>query len=193
MPAEPDLRTIGHVGKSQPAANSTAVVEAFTLKVPNHRPRVAPMNRYLPLLLVFLIASPAFAQQESKPFGDKFPNLDGRATGEWWKKAEQRRKQLGNGNQRQKANAKRFIEMDVPREDVVAFAVYTHDRGVLKLSAQLFPLKPGESMETRLEFKRGEKWGRSETREGLVSRLEFAFPRQELGQHEGRRVSSSTR
>ena len=30
--------------------------------------------------------------------------------------------------------------MNVPREQVVAFAMYTHQNGVLKLSAQLFPL-----------------------------------------------------
>lgn len=107
---------------------------------------------------VLCTCSISFAQQEPQPFGSKFPNLDGRATGEWWKKAANRRRQLENGNPRQKANAKRFIEMDVPREDVVAFAVYTHDSGVLKLSAQLFPLKPDEAMETRLEFKRGDKW-----------------------------------
>ena len=40
----------------------------------------------------------------------------------------------------------------------MAFAVYTHDRGVLKLSAQLFPLKPDEPREVRLEFKDGDGW-----------------------------------
>jgi hypothetical protein len=118
------------------------------------------MNRVLLFLYVTaLFGLPsAIAQQEPQPFGSKFPNLDGRATGEWWKRAERRRNQLENGNQRQKANARRFVEMDVPRNEVVAFAVYTHDSGVLKMSAQLFPLKPGEAMETRLEFKRDGQW-----------------------------------
>ena len=44
------------------------------------------------------------------------------------------------------------------RSEVVAFAVYTHDRGVLKLTAQLYPLRPDESREVRLELKRGEQW-----------------------------------
>jgi hypothetical protein len=35
---------------------------------------------------------------------------------------------------------------------VVAFALYTHDRGTLKLTAQLFPLKPAESRQVTLEF-----------------------------------------
>jgi len=41
---------------------------------------------------------------------------------------------------------------------VVAFAVYTQDAGVLKLSAQLYPLMPDESREVRLELKKGETW-----------------------------------
>ena len=48
--------------------------------------------------------------------------------------------------------------MDVPRDQVVAFALYTHDAGVLKMTAQLYPLKPGEPMEVRLELRRGETW-----------------------------------
>jgi hypothetical protein len=44
--------------------------------------------------------------------------------------------------------------MNVPREEVVCFAYYTHQTGVLKMSAQLFPLKPGEDRVARLELKR---------------------------------------
>jgi hypothetical protein len=46
----------------------------------------------------------------------------------------------------------------VPRHKVVAFALYTHDQGKLKMTAQLFPLKDGEPMETRLELKEEEGW-----------------------------------
>jgi len=46
----------------------------------------------------------------------------------------------------------------VPRDQVVAFALYTHDHGVLKLSAQLFPLQPSEPREVRLEFREGNEW-----------------------------------
>jgi hypothetical protein len=49
--------------------------------------------------------------------------------------------------------------MDVPRDQVVAFALYTQDHGVLKLTGQLYPLKPGESREARLEFQSDGKWG----------------------------------
>lgn len=46
----------------------------------------------------------------------------------------------------------------VPRDQVVGFALYTHDNNVLKLSAQLYPLKRDEAREVRLELKRGGTW-----------------------------------
>ncbi|MCP5520260.1 MAG: hypothetical protein H7A46_01775 [Verrucomicrobiales bacterium] len=46
----------------------------------------------------------------------------------------------------------------VPRDEVVAFAVYTHDHGVLKMSAQLYPLMPDEPREVRLELRRNGAW-----------------------------------
>lgn len=46
----------------------------------------------------------------------------------------------------------------VPRDQVVGFALYTHDHGVLKMSAQLYPLKPGEPREVRLELERDGEW-----------------------------------
>lgn len=94
----------------------------------------------LPTPLVQAAGAPA----EVRPFGSEFPNLDSLASGEWWTK-----KAKG-------ANPPPL--MDVPREDVIAFALYTHDAGVLKLTAQLFPLKPGEPMEARLEFNRDGRW-----------------------------------
>jgi hypothetical protein len=74
---------------------------------------------------------------EKPVFGDQFPNLESRATGEWWKK---------------KPTKRASMDLDVPRDQVVGFAVYTHDHGTLKLSAQLFPLKPEEDRTVRLEF-----------------------------------------
>ena len=80
-----------------------------------------------------------------KPFGPEFPNLDSLAVGDWW------RKQKPKGPNPPPS-------MDVPRDQVVAFALYTVDHGVLKLTAQLFPLKPGEPREARLEFFRDDTW-----------------------------------
>lgn len=80
-----------------------------------------------------------------KPFGKEFPNLDSFAVGEWWNKPLPK-------------NPNAPPPMNVPREDVVAFALYTHDHGVLKLTAQLYPLKPDELREVRLELQRDGQW-----------------------------------
>jgi hypothetical protein len=85
------------------------------------------------------------AKESSFPFGEEFPQLDSLATGEWWTK-------------KSKAKNSPPPSMDVPREQVVAFAIYAYDRGVLKLTAQLYPLKPEEIREVSLEFERDGKW-----------------------------------
>lgn len=101
------------------------------------------------LLLSLVIAPPAAHAQKKGLFGDKFPNLDSQTTGQWWlpepKNAAGRAKQP-------------IVDLDVPRNEVVAFALYTHDAGVLKMTAQLFPLKPDEPREARLELKREDEW-----------------------------------
>jgi hypothetical protein len=82
--------------------------------------------------------------EETTPFGSEFPRLDSLAVGEWWKARPPRTNPPPS--------------MDVPRDQVVAFALYTCENGVLKLTAQLFPLKPGEPREARLEFHRNGQW-----------------------------------
>ncbi len=97
----------------------------------------------------------------TRPFGTEFPNLDSLATGEWWTKgagASATGKNKGKGQPPPPP-------MDVPRDQVVAFALYTQQGGVMKLTAQLFPLKPGEPREARLEVQRDGAWvevGKSE-------------------------------
>ena len=44
------------------------------------------------------------------------------------------------------------------RDQVIGFALYTLDAGVLKMSAQLYPLLPDEAMEVRLEVQRDGNW-----------------------------------
>jgi hypothetical protein len=86
------------------------------------------------------------AEAESvTPFTAAFPKLDSLATGQWWLK---------------KPNGKEQAPppMDVPRDQVIAFALYTQDRGVLKLTAQLYPLKLEEKREARIELQREGKW-----------------------------------
>lgn len=105
-------------------------------------------------------------------FGPEFPMLDTQTTGEWWnwRPAAARAKNAANaqapGNAQNKGKGKGkgggnqgpIVDLNVPRDQVVCFAIYTHELGVLKMTAQLYPLKPDEAREARLEVKRGEAW-----------------------------------
>ena len=99
------------------------------------------MKRILFLALGFLLTTGGLHAVEEQPFGADFPQLDGDATGQWW---------MPRGNKKPR--------LMVPRDQVMAFAVYTHDRGVLKLTAQLYPLLPDEPRQVRLELKRDGEW-----------------------------------
>jgi hypothetical protein len=106
----------------------------------------------------------SFAQDAPQPFGAKFPKLESLTTGEWWKvTAAAAAKKPPGAHPAPPA-------MDVPREEVVCFACYTQQGGVLKMSAQLFPLKPGEERAARLEVKRdGGEWKE-------IARAEVLYP-----------------
>ena len=91
-----------------------------------------------------LALSAAAADDAAQPFGADFPQLDSLAVGKWWTRTAKGK------------NAP--PPMDVPRDEVVAFALYTHENGVLKVTAQLFPLRPGEPREAILELKRNGTW-----------------------------------
>ncbi|HUE70703.1 MAG TPA: metallophosphoesterase family protein [Pirellulaceae bacterium] len=103
-----------------------------------------------------------FPQEAAQPFGAEFPNLDSLTTGQWWTRpaaANAEGKAKGKGKAKAKGGDRaQAPPMDVARDQVVAFAVYTHHGGVLKITAQLYPLKPGEERIARLEFKRDGKW-----------------------------------
>jgi len=87
----------------------------------------------------------AFGSDPVHPFGSEFPDLDSLVVGEWWNKPFP-------------PGATAPPSMRVPREEVVAFALYTCERGVLKLTAQLYPLLPDESRTVRLELRRAGAW-----------------------------------
>jgi 3',5'-cyclic AMP phosphodiesterase CpdA len=108
------------------------------------RPTRRDFNRGLAGAAFLAAVPPLAAQEAAAPFGAEFPALDSLATGEWWTKRARG------------ANPPPLL--DVPREQVVAFALYTQDRGVLKLTAQLFPLRPGEAREVVLELRREAGW-----------------------------------
>lgn len=102
-----------------------------------------------------LMIAPDFlsAAEAVKPFGEAYANLETLSTGEWWKRPGNQPTPLKNGRKAAPPN------LNVPRDQVVVFALYTHQASVLKLTAQLFPLKPGEERQVRLELKfPGEDW-----------------------------------
>jgi hypothetical protein len=75
------------------------------------------------------------------PVPAPFEGLDTLCTNDWWNR------QTGV-----------IIDVKVDRKDVVAFGIYTVHNGILKLSAQLFPLYPDETREVRLEIRENDKW-----------------------------------
>ena len=82
------------------------------------------------------------------PFGPDHAYLDAQTTGQWWQKPE--------------SKIAPIIDLNVPRDQVVAFALYTHDAHTsasdLKLTAQLYPLFPDEPREAWLEVRRDGAW-----------------------------------
>jgi hypothetical protein len=48
--------------------------------------------------------------------------------------------------------------VEVERNQVVTFGLYTVSKGTQKLSTQLYPLYPDETREVRLEVQRGGQW-----------------------------------
>jgi hypothetical protein len=51
-----------------------------------------------------------------------------------------------------------IIDLKVPRDQVICFGIYTLHGGVLKLTAQLYPLFPAETREVRLELEKDGVW-----------------------------------
>ncbi len=64
------------------------------------------------------------------PFGTEFPNLDSLTTGEWWKRPPPK-------------GPNPPPPMDVPRSEVVAFALYTHERGGVEADRSAVPAEAG--------------------------------------------------
>ncbi len=102
------------------------------------------------------------AQEVAMPFGSEFPTLESLTTGEWWKRGS-----VVQQTKVKRGGASPAPSMDVPRDQVVVFAVYLHHAGVLKMSAQLYPLKPGESRDVYLELMRNGTWERVATTQVL--------------------------
>lgn len=94
-------------------------------------------------LLFFILA----CQQKNEPARlvppvlAPFSEVDSLATNDWWNRPD---------------NA--IINLKVDRDSVVAFGIYTVANGVLKMTAQLFPLYPDESREVGLSILENGEW-----------------------------------
>lgn len=121
------------------------------------------------MLTLILSGSFAFAAP-ALPFGEEFPMLETVSSGEWWKaptnQSEDAVPTQGKGKAKGRKN-KRLLNLMVPRDEVIAFALYTQDRGVMKMSVQLYPLYDDEPMEVVLELKKGDTWEEAATEEIL--------------------------
>ncbi len=105
------------------------------------------MNTKLILILLLFSFSQLHSQHKEPPVKAPFNKLDLYCVNDWWNYAE-----------KIKNNPDKIVNVDVPRDEVVCFGLYTVSNNVLKLSAQLFPLYPDESRQVRLEFKKNGKW-----------------------------------
>ena len=91
-----------------------------------------------------MLPSDYLAAEEARPFGEDFPNLESLSTGPWWTRPANQTTPLKNGRRAAPPN------LNVPRDQVVVFALYTHQANVLKLTAQLYPLLPEEARDDEL-------------------------------------------
>lgn len=102
------------------------------------------MNRIAITAAILIGLSPLLpAQTDMKaPVKAPFPDqLDNICSNEWWERGK-------NG----------IVDVKVPRDEVICFGIYTVQDGVMKMTAQLFPLYPDETRTVRLEIKNGGKW-----------------------------------
>ena len=95
--------------------------------------------------LIIVVTILAGACQTSSPHYLKAPftALDTLATNDWWNR-----------------KTSNIIDIKVPRDQVIAFGIYTTSKNTLKLSAQLFPLYPEETRTVRLELFKNNQWER---------------------------------
>jgi len=99
-----------------------------------------PYFIFLFSLLLLNCQNPTKQELEPKVMAP-FKNLDTISTNDWWNRADNP-----------------IVNVKVPREEVIAFGIYTVSNNVLKLTAQLFPLYPDEIREVRLAIQKEGKW-----------------------------------
>ena len=98
----------------------------------------------LVILCTFLSVNAQFGEPSVKA---PFEKIDIYCINDWWNNAKS-----------VKIDPKKIIDVDVARDQVICFGIYTTRNKVMKMSAQLFPLYPNETREVRLELKKNGKW-----------------------------------
>ena len=144
---------ISHIG-----LNFLAVI-MFIISTPPMKSLLAPL-----VLIIFNLNLFPTEKESEALFGKEFSHVDNLSTGKWWERKRPPAQPAKKGKP-----SKRIIDLHVPREQVVAFALYTQDGGTLKLTGQLYPLLPEETREVRLEIKQEEKWKE-------IQRVEVSYP-----------------
>jgi hypothetical protein len=92
------------------------------------------------------------AQVGEPPVKAPFEKLDTYCVNDWWNHAKN-----------VKNNPAKIVDVDVPRDQVICFGIYTTQNKVMKMTAQLFPLYPNETREVRLELKKKGQWVQAAT------------------------------
>ncbi len=92
-------------------------------------------------LQIFLFTSSCQSEKSPKYILAPFSNLDTLSINDWWNR-----------------KTSQIIEMKVPRDQVIAFGIYTTSNNTLKLSAQLYPLYPEESRFIKLAIYQEKEW-----------------------------------
>ena len=100
-----------------------------------------PQKYFLGLIFLTGLSVGTCQNKEISYVKAPFYNLDTLATNDWWNR-----------------RTNKIINMKVPRDQVVAFGIYTVSQNTLKLTAQLFPLYPNESRIVRLHLYLNNQW-----------------------------------
>ena len=98
-------------------------------------------KHYIGFIIVITLLVEACQTPSPQYLKASFTALDTLATNDWWNR-----------------KTSKIIDIKVPRDQVIAFGIYTTSNNTLKLSAQLFPLYPQESRTVRLSIYQNNQW-----------------------------------
>ena len=124
-------------------ANMRRKASAGHLLAHNHHPQTHRFMKFLlPISLACSITCSLADDLGEPPIQAPFTkNEDRLCINDWWNR---------------KPNP--IIDLKVSRDQVVCFGIYTVHQGILKITAQLYPLYPKETREVRLEIEKNGAW-----------------------------------